>query len=285
MNKFKKFLIGRPLSSEALKNEKYSVFWGLPILSSDAISSVAYATEEILLVLVPAIGILAYHQLTLISGAIVLLLAILTVSYRQTIQSYPCGGGAYIVASDNLGPRAGVVAGAALAIDYTLTVAVSITAGTAAVFSALPALLEHKVAVSLIVLGLVFIGNLRGIRESAKLFGIPAYAFMFAIIAMIVVGFVKIKFLGYVPPEPIFINSGAFESVSLLLLLRAFSSGCTALTGVEAVSNAVPNFREPAPQEAKKVLLLLSLVVFILFGGTSLLANLYHVVPIEGVGL
>jgi amino acid transporter len=282
MGSLKKILIGRPLKSQALEQEKYNVFWGLPILSSDAISSVAYATEEILLVLVPVIGLLAYRELTWISGAIILLLAILTFSYRQTIQSYPNGGGAYIVASDNLGTYAGVAAGSSLAIDYILTAAVSISAGTAAITSAFPALFHYRVEICLVILALLYIGNLRGLRESAMMFGIPAYAFMVAIVSMVVVGVFKVKVLGYVPPEPQVFLKGVAEPVTLFLLLRAFSSGCTALTGVEAVSNAVPNFREPPVKYARAVLLLLSFVVLVLFGGTSWLANLYHVVPVEG---
>ena len=278
MSWLKRLLIGKPLENEALKNEKYSTFWGLPILSSDAISSVAYATEEILLVLVPAIGILAYQKMSLISGAIILLLAILTFSYRQTVQSYPNGGGAYIVASDNLGSYAGVIAGSALAIDYILTVAVSISSGVFNIASAFPVLLPHRILVSLVVLFIIYIGNLRGIKESAKLFGIPAYAFMFAMISMIIAGVVKIKVFGYIPPEPEFIKSG-LEPLTLFLILRAFSSGCAAVTGVEAVSNAVPNFQEPPPKHAKTVLLLLSLIILVLFGGVTLLANLYHVIP------
>jgi amino acid transporter len=278
----KRLLIGKPLENEALKHEKYSIFWGLPILASDPISSVAYATEEILLVLVPAIGVLAFHPLTWISGAIVMLLAILTFSYRQTIQAYPNGGGAYIVASDNLGKYAGVVAGSALALDYILTVAVSIAAGTAAITALFPALFQHRVAICLTLLVLLFIGNLRGIRESAKIFGLPTYAFILSVLALIIIGIVKVKVFGYVPHEPVIHLKNTIEPITILLILRAFSSGCAALTGVEAVSNAVPNFKEPTIKHARKVLLLLSFFVFILFVGISLVANLYHVVPIEG---
>jgi amino acid transporter len=282
MSWLKRLLIGKPLENEALKDEKYSVFWGLPILASDPISSVAYATEEILLVLVPAIGVLAFHPLTWISGAIILLLAILTFSYRQTIHAYPNGGGAYVVASDNLGKYAGVAAGSALAFDYILTVAVSIAAGTAAITALFPALFYHRVAICLILLVLLFIGNLRGIRESAKLFGIPTYLFIFLVILMIIYGVIKVKFLGYVPPTPVIHLKGVVEPITILLIIRAFSSGCTALTGVEAVSNAVPNFREPTVKHARSVLLLLSLFVFLLFVGVSLLANIFHVVPAVG---
>ncbi|HBF37110.1 MAG TPA: amino acid permease [Firmicutes bacterium] len=282
MSWIKRILIGKPLENEALKEEKYSVFWGLPILASDPISSVAYATEEILLVLVPAIGALAFHPLSWISGAIVMLLVVLTFSYRQTIKAYPSGGGAYIVASDNLGQYAGVIAGSALALDYILTVAVSIAAGTAAITSAFPALFQHQVAICLVILIILFFGNLRGIRESAKLFGLPTYAFIISVLVMIITGILKVKIFHYVPSEPMIHLKGALEPITIFLILRAFASGCTALTGVEAVSNAVPNFKEPTTKHAREVLLLLSFFVFILFAGISFLANVYHVVPIEG---
>jgi amino acid transporter len=282
MNWLKRLIIGKPLASEELKHEKYSVFWGLPILSSDAISSVAYATEEILLVLVPVIGLMAFHPLSWISGAIVLLLAILTFSYRQTIASYPCGGGAYIVASENLGIYAGVIAGSSLALDYILTTAVSISAGTAAITSAFPHLFQYRVEICLVILLLLYLGNLRGIRESAKLFGTPTYIFVLLVLVMIGIGIMKVKFFGYVPPEPHVKLVNRIEPISLILLLTAFSSGCAALTGVEAVSNAVPNFKEPTTKHARTVLLLLSFFVFLLFGGISILANFYHVVPVHG---
>lgn len=283
MSRLKRFLIGKPLKNEALHAEKYSVFWGLPILASDPISSVAYATEEILLVLVPVIGLTAFQPMTWIAGAIVILLGILTISYRQTILSYPNGGGAYIVASDNLGNTAGVIAGAALAMDYILTAAVSISAGTAAITSAFPHLYSWRVEICLSILAVIYIGNLRGIKESAKIFGMPTYFFIFSVLAMLVWGVVKIKFFGYVPPQPhVVLRYGVVEPVTLLLILSAFSSGCTALTGVEAVSNAVPNFREPTTRHARQVLALLSFFVFLLFTGISILSNLYHVVPAEG---
>lgn len=281
MHWLKRFLIGKPLENEAIKDQKYSIFWGLPILASDAISSVAYATEEILIILIPAIGVLAFKPLIGISWAIIGLLAILTFSYRQTIRAYPCGGGAYTIASDNLGPYAGVAAGSALAIDYILTVAVSISAGVFNIASAFPFLLKHQVTLGLVILLLLYIGNLRGIRESAKMFGIPSYAFMFAIISMIIVGIVKVKAFGYIPPVPTGIPITGLEPMTIFLILKAFSSGCAALTGVEAVSNAVPNFQEPAPKRANTVLLMLAIIILILFGGISYLANLYHVAPSE----
>ncbi len=274
----KRFLVGKPLKNEAIGDEKLGVLWGLPILSSDAISSVAYAGQEILLVLIPLVGVLAYQQLTVLSWCIIGLLALLTLSYRQTIECYPNGGGAYIVAKENLGVIAGVAAGAALSVDYVLTVAVSIASGVEQLTSAFDVMRPYAVLICIILVLLLMIGNLRGIRESSVIFGVPAYAFIVAILSMIVVGFVKVK-TGYVPPEPTIRSVG--EPITLILMLKAFSSGCTALTGVEAVSNAVPNFKAPSTKYAKKVLLLLALIIFALFGGTSVLANMYHVVPGE----
>lgn len=274
----KKVLIGKPLKNEESDGQKYGILWGLPILASDAISSVAYAGQEMLLVMLPVAGALAYDQLSLVSGAIIVLLLILTLSYRQTIEHYPNGGGAYIVAKDNLGTKAGVTAGAALCIDYILTVAVSISSGVEQITSAFTVLKPYTVVICIAMVLFLMIGNLRGIREASKLFGLPAYAFMIALLLLLIFGFAKIKG-GYVAPEPTIKSLG--EPITLILLLRAFSSGCTALTGVEAVSNAVPNFKSPSVKYAKTVLLLLSIIILVLFGGTSVLANMYHVVPGE----
>jgi len=279
MSKVKNIFIGPPLKNESLQDEKLSVFWGLPILASDAVSSVAYAAEEILLVLVPVIGILSYSNLTKVSLAIVLLLVFLILSYKQTIASYPNGGGAYIVAKDNLGVVSGLTAGAALSVGYILTVAVSISSGTAAIISAFPHLAGLRIPICIFFLLILLIGNLRGIRESAKIFSIPTYAFTLAIIIMIIWGFIKVYFMGYVPPQPQLPSIPEGMQPSILLLLIAFSSGCSALTGVEAVSNAVPNFKEPTIKNSQRTLMLLGLIVFICFSGISLLANMYHVVP------
>lgn len=192
-NRLKRALIGRPLTNKAIKNEKYGVIWGLPILSSDAISSVAYAGEEILLVLLPAIGFMAYKNLLYISAAIISLLLILTFSYIQTIENYPNGGGAYIVASDNLGKIAGVVAGAALSVDYILTVAVSVSSGVDQITSAFLFLRPYSILICIAIVLILMIGNLRGIRESSRIFGVPTYAFVFGIVAMLIAGIVKIK--------------------------------------------------------------------------------------------
>lgn len=279
LKKIKRVLIGKPLKNTALKGEKMGILWGLPILSSDAISSVAYAGQEMLLVLIPAVGVLAYMQMSVLSWCIIGLLIVLMLSYRQTIDSYPNGGGAFIVAKENLGEIPGMIAGAALAVGYILTVAVSVSSGVEQVTSAFDFLRPYKVALAVALVLILMIGNLRGVKESAKVFGVPAYAFIAGILAMIIYGFIKIKIYGYVPPEP---DLGKpVQSITMLLMLRAFASGCTALTGVEAVSNAVPNFKSPSTKYAKAVLMLLCLIILVLFAGTSMIANYYHVVPGE----
>jgi amino acid transporter len=280
--KIKNFLIGKPLDSDALADEKYSVAWGLPILSSDAISSVAYAGQEILTQLVPFIGLLAFQQLTYISGVIIVLLFILMLSYRQTIDCYPNGGGAYTVAKENLGTMAGIVAGAALSADYILTVAVSISSGVQQIASAFEPIAHYTVPITVALVLLIMIGNLRGLRESSRIFGIPTYAFVLGLVVMLFVGFIKAAG-GYVPPTPVIepTAKNILQPVTAILLLKAFSNGCAALTGIEAVSNGVPNFKEPAQKHAKTVLLLLAIIIFVLFGGTAILANIYKVIPGE----
>lgn len=279
----KHVLLGEPLNNSALNDEKYGILWGLPILSSDAISSVAYAGQEILLVLLPLLGMGAFIQVPILSTAIIVILFILMLSYRQTIDNYPNGGGAFMVSKDNLGVIAGVTAGAALSVDYILTVAVSISSGVEQITSAFHGLKEHSVLIAVVLALLLMIGNLRGIRESSKMFGLPAYAFIFALLSMIVTGFVKLA-TGYVPPTPPTVSLVG-EPLTMFLILKAFSSGCTALTGIEAVSNAVPNFKDPSRKHAKTVLLLLSLIILVLFVGTSILANIYRVDPRGGNAL
>ena len=264
------------MKTSALKGEKLGVAWGLPILSSDAISSVAYAGQEMLIVLIPAVGVAAYANMSILSGCIIGLLMILMISYRQTIDSYPSGGGAFIVAKENLGNVAGMVAGAALAVDYVLTVAVSISSGVEQITSAFDYLKPYSITFSVILVLLLMIGNLRGIRESSKLFGVPAYAFIAGILALIIGGALKLA-SGYIPVEPDYAKP--LGTITLLLMLRAFASGCTALTGIEAVSNSVPNFRDPSTKYAKAVLFLLAMIILVLFGGTSVIANYYHVIP------
>ncbi|MEY7999055.1 APC family permease [Clostridium sp. Mt-5] len=278
VSKLGRLLIGKSLKTNELKSEKFNVFWGLPVLSSDAISSVAYAGEEILWVLIPVLGVMSYKYMFYSALCIVFLMILVTLSYRQTIDAYPQGGGSYIVAKDNLGTIPGLVAGASLTIGYVLTVAVSTSAGTAAIISAIPALLSYRVVITLLFIFIITIGNLRGLRESSKVFGTPTYLFMIIILTMIFFGIFKVKVLGYVP-RPMYKIPTAVSDITIFLFLRAFSSGCTALTGIEAVSNGIPSFKEPSQKNAKIVLELLALVVLIIFGGVSYLATLYHAVP------
>ena len=275
-------LIGKRLKTEELKNEKFNVLWGLPILSSDAISSVAYAGEAILIVLIPVLGIGSYKYMILASICIVMLLFILVFSYRQTIDSYPNGGGSYIVASDNLGTIPGLVAGASLSIDYILTVAVSVSSAIAAIISAFPGLIPYRIIICLLVILLITLGNLRGIRESSRIFGTPTYLFLICMVILIVAGIFRHVAFGY-SPKPIYQVAQGTGTITIFLFLRAFASGCTALTGVEAVSNGIPNFKEPSQKNAKKVLMLLGGIVFTMFVGTSFLTTIYHAVPNSNV--
>jgi len=280
--KIQSLFIGNALKTTELASEKFSVLWGLPVLSSDAISSVAYASEEILRALIPALGIASYVPMMYIAVAITVLLGILVFSYRQTIDSYPHGGGSYIVASENIGKSAGLIAAASLTIDYVLTVAVSICAGVAAITSAFPYLLQYKVELTIVIIGIITIGNLRGMKDSSRLFGIPTYLFILAIIIMIITGIVKVLILGQAPTEVVALKE-PIQDLTLVLFLKAFSSGCTALTGVEAVSDGIPNFKDPAQQNAKRVLGLLAVIVFVIFGGVSFLATMYKVSPLPDV--
>lgn len=278
LKKIQSLVLGRALKTTELASEKFNVIWGLPILSSDAISSVAYASEEILLVLVPVLGLASYKSMIDIAIAIAALLCILVFSYRQTIDAYPHGGGSYIVASDNIGKIPGLIAAASLTIDYVLTVAVSTCSGTAAITSAIPELLEYKVLIAIALIGLITLGNLRGMKDSSRLFGIPTYLFILSIIIMIFTGIFKVIVLKEMPVE-LFALKEPTQDLTLLLFLKAFSSGCTALTGIEAVSDGIPNFKDPAQKNAKKVLGLLALIVFIIFGGLSYLSTMYKAVP------
>lgn len=280
LKRLKTVLLGSSLKSTELESEKFSPLWGLPILSSDAISSVSYACEEVLLALVPVLGLAAYRPLMGIALAIILLLLILVFSYRQTIDNYPAGGGSYRVASENLGHVPGLVAAASLSIDYVLTVAVSASSGVAAITSAFPALYPYRILLALVIILLLTLGNLRGIRESSIMFGIPTYLFMAAILSMIVTGLFKVLVLGETPRATAQLTRPV-QDISIFLILRAFSSGCTALTGIEAVSDGIPNFRHPAQRNAKKVLSLLALIVFVIFGGVCTLAAVYKVAPAQ----
>lgn len=267
-------LFGRPIKDREAESRKVGVWEGLSVLAPDALSSVAYGTEEILIVL-SAAGVGALWYSLPISAVIVLLLIFLVVSYRQIIRAYPTGGGAYVIGRDTLGPSAGLLAGAALLIDYTLTVSVSVTAGIAALVSAFPSLLPYTVELSVLVVAFLTIVNLRGVRESAQLFAAPTYLFIVMILAMVAVGLfhraAPTPLAAYVTPPAV--------SVAPLLILRAFSSGSSALTGIEAISNGVPVFKENSVKRARRAMLLLGLFLGSMFLGTSIIAFRYHIVP------
>jgi amino acid transporter len=278
----KRVLIGRPISSEQSIHERLTNVKALAVLSSDALSSVAYATEEILRVLILAVvaGGLAY---TLPIGFFVMaLLAIVAASYRQTIAAYPRGGGSYIVAKDNLGTLAGLTAAASILIDYTMTVAVSTTAGVAALYSLFPDLEPIKVELCVVIVILVTIANLRGVREAGNIFAAPTYLFVFGVIAMVAYGILRIQFgvggpVVYVPPSQV-VPAGA-EVITLFLLLRAFTQGCTALTGVEAIADGVPAFKPPESRNARTTLVWMAVLAITMFGGITLLASRIQIQP------
>src|SRR6266478_729595 len=265
--RLKRLFVGTPLPTAQQRHERLGKATALAVFASDALSSVAYATEEILLVLILA-GSAALSYSLPIAIAIAILIAIVVSSYRQTIHAYPQGGGAYIVSKDNLGTFAGLVAGAALLIDYVLTVAVSVAAGVAAVTSAVPVLFRHRVWLCVAAVVLVALANLRGIRESGKLFAAPTYLFIGTLGALLMYGGLGAIF-NFLPEAPYVQHPPGLEGIGLFLILRAFSSGCTALTGVEAVSDGVPAFRPPEAHNARIVLTWLGAILITLFLGIS----------------
>ena len=288
MSKVKQVILGKSLKNVDIAHQKLTRLWGLPIMASDAVSSVAYAVEEILLVLVPVIGFAAFNYAPIIIIAIILLLLILAFSYSQIIAHYPNGGGAYIVSKENLGEKPALIAAASLIVDYILTVAVSISAATMAITAALPELHQYRVVISLFFVLFITVGNLRGMRESSRVFGIPTYAFILLMGFMVIVGFIRmangsLQPMNYSAAQLSGVMSGqAYQGLMILLLLKAFSSGCSALTGIEAVSNAVPAFRSPAQRNARHVLFMLAAVIVFIFGGTGFLALKLQVLPMAG---
>ncbi|MCS6290794.1 MAG: APC family permease [Nitrospira sp.] len=273
----KRWLVGLPLKTKEAAHERLSKRLALAVFSSDALSSVAYATEEILLVLTLAGTAMVGYSIPL-SLSIIGLLIILTMSYRQIIFEYPEGGGAYIVGKSNLGEWPGLVAAAALMIDYVLTVAVSVAAGMAALTSAVPALLPHREALCVAAILLVTVVNLRGVRESGQFFAVPTYIFIATIASMLGVGAVQIL-LGHaarVEPLP---SMAPTEPLTLFLLLRAFSSGCTALTGVEVISNGVSAFKKPEPKNAAFTMIGMAAILGTMFIGISAMAYYFGIVP------
>jgi amino acid transporter len=271
-------ILGRPLATAAEKHERLGKVSGLAVFASDALSSVAYGTEEIMLVLVAAGTAAIVYSFPIMIG-IVVLVGIVAASYWQTIHAYPSGGGSYIVAKDNLGTLPGLVAGAALLIDYVLTVAVSTAAGVAAVTSAFPALFAWRVLICVVTVIAVTVANLRGVRESGNLFTIPTYWFIVSLGALLLAGAYRIL-TGTVQPYPVE-ELKVTEAIGAFLLLRAFSSGCATLTGIEAVSNGIPAFRPPESKNASITLVWMASILGATSLGMAYLAHLYHVTPKE----
>lgn len=274
----KRVLVGPPLDTQQLIHQRISKLKGLAVFASDALSSTAYATEEILLVLVAA-GAAALSLALPVAVAISAVLAIVAFSYYQTIHAYPSGGGAYIVAHDNLGIWPGLVAAAALLIDYVLTVSVSVAAGVAAITSAIPELFTLRVWLALAAISLVAVINLRGVRESAAVFAIPTYVFIGSLGALVAVGLIRT--VGQPPVPPQVEPGGALAPLTLFLLLRAYASGSVAVTGVEAISNGIRAFRTPESRNAGITLVWMAAILISLFLGLTVLARQLGIAPKE----
>ncbi len=275
------FLVGQPIASSQLSHQRISKIKALAIFSSDNLSSSAYATEEILLILVLA-GAGALKDALPIALAIACLAAIVATSYQQTIRAYPNGGGAYVVAKENLGVIPSIVAGSALFVDYVLTVAVSTAAGVAAVTSAMPSLLSVRVEMAVAFVALLTLGNLRGIRESGTIFAIPTYFFIFTFGGMLITGLVRVVLLGqHLGPPADTGTIGVVHTLTPFLLLRAFSSGAAALTGIEAIANGVPYFKPPESRNASVTLIWMAAILAGFFLGTTFLAHQFGIIPSE----
>jgi amino acid transporter len=281
VQRLKRVLVGRPIPTSLDQHERLSRVTGLAVFASDALSSVAYATEAILLVLVAA-GTAALGASLPIAGAIAVLVAIVVTSFRQSILAYPKGGGAYVVTRENLGRYPSLVAGAALLIDYVLTVAVSTAAGIDAITSAIPPLYPHRVVLCVAGVMAIAITNLRGVREAGRLVAGPTYLFVGAYLIMIGSGLVQWLVGGAGPAGEAAPPPRSMEALTLFLALRAFASGCAALTGIEAVSDGVPAFRTPEAHNARQVLAALGLILIVLFVGITFLVYVFHVVPVAG---
>ncbi|RKP45804.1 APC family permease [Cohnella endophytica] len=277
LSTIKRLLIGRPLKSTALGEQKLNKTKALAILSSDALSSVAYGPEQILIVLV-TVGATAFWYSIPIAIGVLILLTALILSYRQIIHAYPHGGGAYVVSKENLGVLPGLISGGSLLVDYILTVAVSVSAGTDAITSAFPSLHEHTVLIASVFVIFITILNLRGVTESASILAYPVYLFVVALFVLIGVGIYKIA-TGSIPPDLHASIGTPVAGISLFLLLKAFASGSSALTGVEAISNAIPNFKHPAPINASRTLLAMGGLLAVLFSGIVYLAYYYGISP------
>jgi amino acid transporter len=281
ISSIKRFLIGRPLKSTELGEQKLNKTKALAILSSDALSSVAYGPEQILIVLFTISAAAFWYSVPIAIGVLILLTALI-LSYRQIIFAYPQGGGAYVVSKENLGVNPGLIAGGSLLVDYILTVAVSVSAGTDALTSAFPELHDYNVLVAIIFVLFITTLNLRGVTESASILAYPVYLFVLALFILIGAGIYKIV-TGDISGnlhEPI---GTPVAGLTLFLLLKAFASGSSALTGVEAISNAIPNFKDPAPKNAAKTLTAMGALLALLFSGIVYLAYYYGIAPNEKV--
>jgi amino acid transporter len=271
-------LLGRPLATSESRKQEIGVLTGVPLLGLDALSSASYGPEAALAILIPA-GLLGLAYMPAIIAAILVLLAMLYFSYRQTISAYPNGGGAYIVASDNLGRHAGICAAASLMLDYILNVAVGISAGIGALESAIPWLRPHTLVACLVTLALLTMVNLRGVRAAGTAFGLPTYTFVVTLMIAIGAGVFRSLVIGghpsaIVPPPTVMSSTHA---VTFWLLARSFASGCTAMTGVEAVSNGVPLFAEPRVKRAEWTLTIIVATLGVLLAGIAYLSRAYHI--------
>ncbi|MDR0490362.1 MAG: APC family permease, partial [Oscillospiraceae bacterium] len=288
-SRIRNVLLGRPLRNDQISGEKLSVFWGLPIMASDAVSSVAYAIEEILIVLA-IVGAMAFSSSLYVVIPILFLLGILVFVYSQIIKQHPNGGGVYLVTKENFGITISLLSSATLIIAYVLTVSVSVSSAAEALTSAAPELDQYRIPLCLAGVAILTLINLRGVGESAKIFGGPTYIFILLIIVMLAIGFIRlltgdISPVEYNEAQTLHDASSGLQnalgSLSLLLFLKAFSSGCSALTGVEAISNAVPLFKEPSKRTAIRVLMLLAVIILVVFGGTTLLNSIIHITPMD----
>jgi amino acid transporter len=280
----RRIIVGEPLPTKEAIHQRLGKVKALAVFSSDALSSSAYATEAILLVLLGA-GIAALGGSMWVALGIAALMIVVAFSYYQTIHAYPNGGGAYIVSKDNLGALPGLIAAAALLIDYILTVAVSVSAGVAALTSAFPAFIPFRVEVALLIVAFITVINLRGVKESGTVFAIPTYAFIVGMLFMIAVGVVNVLAGNVVPvPRPNIEEAlkevHAVEGLTLFLIFRAFAAGCTALTGIEAISNGIPAFKPPESRNAGITLIVMVALLCTMFVGITFLANQYQVVAV-----
>lgn len=286
LSTLKRVVIGKPLPSHDEQHQRLSNKVGLAVFASDAISSTAYATEEILFVIFPLAGFASLKYLNPMAFVVLVLLAIVATSYKQTIKAYPSGGGSYVVARENLGVVPSLIAGASLLVDYVLTVAVSVSAGVAAITSAVDGLGDYRVLMCLAAVMIIMLANLRGVKESGRVFALPTYGYIVALAVLLTIGLYR-SFTGDLKPIPtdaarldeIRKNAEFAKTVGLFYLMRGFASGAVALSGIEAISNGVGAFKEPASKNASKTLVWMASILGALFLGISVLAHRLQPIP------